>query len=316
MNRVYRFAIKAFLLSTLIMATSPALRAQAKVASVEITGPATEAVAGQKMKFIATAKDETGKALDMKPSFWVALPVDSAAADETGTVTFLEPGEIKVVAIVGGKPGFVTVNVKPAGVSRIDVEPATAQVLVGGTLKLNATARVPNGDPRSDVVVAWTSDTPRVATVDAAGFVTGVAPGKATLRATAGSANKTVMVQVVANSVRSLSVIPSTTTAKTGDVVHFVARAKNLRGGDVQNPSVRWAVTGDGAIIYTDGGFVAERPGSYIVTAASGNQSASASIVVAPRNVARDLKVVGHEVLKDVQAAEQWIFGNYAYVST
>ena len=316
MKRIFVFIIKAFLLSTLIAASSPALRAQAKVASVEITGPATEAVAGQKMNLTATAKDETGKTLDVKPSFWVALPVDSAAADETGTVTFLEPGEIKVVAIVGGKPGFAKVNVKPASVSQIDVEPATAQVLVGGTLKLNATARVPNGDPRSDVAVTWASDTPRVATVDAAGFVTGVAPGKATVRASVGSLNKIVMVQVVANPVRSLSVVPSTTTAKTGDVVHFVARAKNLRGGDVENPSVRWAVTGDGAIVYPDGGFVAERPGSYIVTAASGNQSSSASIVVSPRNVARDLKVVSHALLPDVQAAEQWIFGNYAYVST
>src|SRR5437588_1327978 len=316
MKRIYAFAIRAFLFATLIAAASPALRAQGKVATVEISPPASDAVAGQKMKFTATAKDESGKTLDAKPSFWVALPVDSASADETGTVTLLEPGEIKVVAIVGGKPGFVTVNVKPASVSQIDVEPATAQVSVGGTLKLSATARVPNGDPRSDVAVAWTSDTPRIATVDAAGFVTGVAPGKATLRATAGSANKTVAVQVVANPVRSLSVVPSTTTAKTGDVIYFVARAKNIRGGDVQNPSVRWGVTGDGAIVYPDGGFVAERPGSYIVTAASGNQFASASIVVAPRNVSRDLKVVGHEVLKDVQAAEQWIFGNYAYVST
>src|SRR5437588_10215595 len=152
MKRIYAFAIRAFLFATLIAAASPALRAQGKVATVEISPPASDAVAGQKMKFTATAKDESGKTLDAKPSFWVALPVDSASADETGTVTFLEPGEIKVVAVVGGKPGFVTINVKPASVSQIDVEPATAQqVSVGGTLKLNATARVPNGDPRSDV---------------------------------------------------------------------------------------------------------------------------------------------------------------------
>ena len=49
-----------------------------------------------------------------KPSLWVALPVDSAVADPDGNVTFFEPGEIKVVAVIGGKPAFAKVNVKPA----------------------------------------------------------------------------------------------------------------------------------------------------------------------------------------------------------
>ena len=82
MKRIYAFAIRAFLFATLIAAASPALRAQGKVATVEISPPASDAVAGQKMKFTATAKDESGKTLDAKPSFWVALPVDSASADE------------------------------------------------------------------------------------------------------------------------------------------------------------------------------------------------------------------------------------------
>lgn len=39
---------------------------------------------------------------------------------------------------------FAKVNVKPARVSRIDVDPATVQVSIGGTLKLSATPRVSN----------------------------------------------------------------------------------------------------------------------------------------------------------------------------
>jgi len=316
MKRKILFAMRAFFLVLLAMTATLAAHAQAKVATVEISPNPTETVAGQKMKFTATAKDDAGKPLDMKPNLWVALPFDSAVADKDGTVTFFEPGEIKVVAVINGKPGFAKVIVKPASITQIDVDPASTQVSVGGTIKLNATTRVSNGNPRSDVPVVWTSATPRIAMVDAAGFVTGVAPGKATLSASAGSVNKTVTIQVVANPVHSLSLEPATTIARTGDVIHFNVRAKNLKGGVVQNPSLRWAVSGDGAMVYPDGGFVAERPGSYVLTAMSGGQTAVATIVVAPRNVGREIQVVGHALLKDTQVAEQWIFGNYAYVST
>jgi hypothetical protein len=323
MKTIYSFAMRAFLLIALA-ANVPALQAQqqsgnsnaSKVATVEISPAATEAVAGQKMTFTMTAKDKEGKAVSIKPSLWVALPVDSAVADENGVVTFFEPGEIKVVVVAAGKPAFAKVNVRPARVAKIDVDPATAQVSVGGTLKLNSVARVSNGNPRNDLAVMWTSETPRIATVDSAGFVTGLAPGKATLRASADGTNSAVTVQVIANPVRNLSITPASTTARTGDVVHFIAKARNARGGEVNNPSVRWATSGDGATIEPDGGFVAERAGSYVVTATSGGQVSVASVVVAPRNAGREIKVIGRAPLKDMQGAEQWIFGNYAYVST
>ena len=79
---------------------------------------------------------------------------------------------------------------------------------------------------------------------------------------------------------------------------------------------IRWAVSGPGASIEADGAFVAERPGVYPVVAVSGKEVASASVVVAPRNAERELEVVGHVPTKGVQIAEQWIFGNYAYLSS
>jgi hypothetical protein len=323
MKTIHSFAMRTFLLIALA-ATAPVLQAQqpsgdsnaSKVATVEISPATAEAVAGQKITFTMTAKDKDGKPVSIKPSLWVALPVDSAVADENGVVTFFEPGEIKIIVVVAGKPAFAKVNVKPARVAKIDIDPATAQVSVGGTLKLNSVARVSNGNPRNDVAIIWTSETPRIAMVDTAGFVTGLAPGKATLRASADGTNRTVTVQVIANPVRNLSITPASTNARTGDVVHFMAKARNIKGGVVNNTSVRWAASGDGAIIEPDGGFVAERPGSYVVTATSGGQVAVASVVVAPRNAGREIKVVAHAPLKDMQAAEQWIFGNYAYVST
>ena len=75
-------------------------------------------------------------------------------------------------------------------------------------------------------------------------------------------------------------------------------------------------MSGSGATVDADGAFVADLPGTYIVTATSGNMSSSASIVVAPRNLEREIEIVGRAPFKEFQGAEQWIIGNYAYYST
>ena len=305
------------MLATGAQAQQPATNTAPAVKTVEISPASAEAEVGQKMTFTVAAKDEAGRPVNAKPDQWVALPVDVAVSDESGNVTFLEAGTVKVVAIVGGKPAIANVTVKPPRIARIDVEPAApATVMVGGTLKLNATPRVASGNPRQGAPVIWASETPWAAVVNSAGFVTGIAPGEAILRATSEGINQTVKIEVVPNPVRSLSIEPGHSKVRTGDVVRFTAQAKDEKGAVVKNPSVRWAVTGDGASIEADGGFVAERPGSFIVTGTSGNQVAVATVTVAPRNVERELEMVGRVPFKDVQAAEQWIFGNFAYVST
>ncbi|HYG81606.1 MAG TPA: Ig-like domain-containing protein, partial [Pyrinomonadaceae bacterium] len=324
MKAIHTCAARALMLLALAMSAPASLPAQEptpspqgpKVASVELSPGAAEAVVGQKKSFTVTARDDAGQVVNVKPDMWVVLPVDSGVADEAGNVTFIQPGEVKVVAMVGGRPGLARVMVRPASVARIDVEPAAGPLMAGGTVKLSATPRTSNGDPRNDVAVAWTSDTPSVAVVDAAGFVTGVAPGKATLRATAEGANNALTIEVVPNPVRALSIEPGQASARTGDVVRFKAKGLDEKGAQVSQPSVRWAVSGSGATIDPDGGFVAERAGSYLVTAVGGNQTAVATIAVASRNVERELTLVGRAPFKEFLAAEQWIFGNYAYVSS
>ncbi len=286
---------------------------QTTVKTVEITPANPDLSVGQKLKFTAVAKDAAGNSLNDKPSVWFAVPFDLAKAGDDGTVSFFEPGEVMLGAIVGGKPGFIKVTVKPAPVARIDIEPLKTALVVGGITKLIPTARTSGGDPRRDVAISWASDNPSVATVDAAGVVTGVGPGKATLRASSGAGNGTVMVNVIKSNVTGLSIDPGTTSARTGDVVHFNVHAKS---GQVDNFGVRWAVSGEGATIDPDGGFVAELPGTYVVTAASGIHEANASVVVTPRNAEREITVVGRAPIKDFRAAEEWIFGNNAYLST
>jgi hypothetical protein len=299
------------MLTPFLGAQEPQAPAGPRPARVEITPSRIEAEVGDSVKFTAAGFDDEGRRMDVLPTAWFGAPFDIAAADENGTATFFLPGEARIGAIVGGRPGFATVTVRPQRVARIDIAPLTAPIAVGAGVKLQAVARTPNGDPRNDVDISWSSSAPNVAAIDQAGLVTGVVPGKARLTARRDSAVAAIEVTVIANPVKALTVAPRTARARTGDVVRFSATASGASA-----PAVRWSVSGEGASIEPDGAFVAERPGSYVVTASSGDRNAVASIVIAPRQVARELQVVGRTPLEEFQTAEQWIIGKYAYVGS
>jgi hypothetical protein len=286
-------------------------------ASVEISPATIDAHVGEKIKFSAAAKDAAGNPIDEKPSVWFAAPFDVAGADESGEVTFHAPGVVTVGAVIAGKTGYATVNVSDSKVTGVGIAPPTyPSVVAGGAEKLTAIPRTANGNPRTDVTVKWTSEKPSVATVDAAGLVTGVAPGSVTVKATSEGVSGKVELHVVRDTVRKLTVKPTSAEARTGDVVHFSAGAADAAGGQVKDPAVRWSITGEGASIYPDGGFVAEKAGTYVVVASSGQHSAAASVVVRPRNVERELDVVSHTPMPDLQMSEEWIIGHHAYLST
>lgn len=285
--------------------------AQSAVSSVEVTASLKEAEVGQQVKLSVVAKDKSGNVINEQPSTYFAGPFDIAAADDSGNIKLFGPGEVVAGAIVGGKSGFATFIVKPAAIRTIELKSIKTPLVVGSTVQLDPITRISTGDPRTGVPIKWTSGSPTVATVDAGGVVTGVAPGKATITATVGSVNTSTDVVVAKSNLSSLTVTASAGTARTGDVIYFTAK-----GSPTNDFTARWSVSGTGATVDPDGGFVAEQPGSYIVTATSGSVSSSASIVITPRNLEREIKVIGRAPMKEFQGAEEWIIGNYAYYST
>src|SRR5688572_27599719 len=285
-------ALTLTLILTLVLNLSPFTFAQqGAIKTVEITPGNIDVEVGQKLKFTAVGKDAQGKVVDQKVLAWFTGPFDLAGADETGTITFFEPGAVKIGAVVGGQTGYVMVNVKPAPVTRIAIDSPDTPIFAGSTTMLQATAQTKNGDPRTEVQITWSSSNPAVARVDAAGVVTGVKTGKARIQANADAGTGSIDVEVVANPVRALVLEPKSTSVKTGDVVRFSARARDAKGSNLKTAAVRWAVSGTGASVYPDGGFVADTPGTYIVTAACGDRIDTASVVVTPRHAERELEL-------------------------
>src|SRR5215510_4787370 len=285
--------------------------ATSAIKNVVITPSTKEAEVGQQVKLTVVATDASGNAINEKPSAYFAGPFDIAAVDDDGNVKLFGTGEVTVGALVGGKPGFATFMVKPPSVKTVEISSIKSPIVVGGSAQLDAVTRIVGGSPRTGVPVNWTTDNPQVATVADGGVVTGVGPGKATITATAGSGTATTTVTVVKNNLRNLSITGGAPTARTGDVIRF--KAQGDPAGDF---TTRWSVSGNGATIDPDGALVAELPGTYIVTGTSGKLSSTSSVVVTPRDLERELQLVGRAPIKEFQGAEQWIIGDYAYYST
>jgi hypothetical protein len=288
---------------------------ESKVAKVEVTPAETSGAIGDKIQFSAVGKDAQGKVQPDKVKLWFAAPFDTAGADQNGVVTLIRPGEVVVGASIGSKVGYAKIKVSKPHIARIDVAAPTAPLLIGGAVQLRAIPRNPDGDPRSDIALTWSSDNNGVAAVDSAGVVRGMDSGRAVIRAMGDGKTGETTVTVIGSKVPAFTVEPASTRVRTGDVVHFHAAAKDSGNAPV-NAVIEWSVSGGGAQVWPDGAFVAELPGTYIVQARIGVHTAVTGVVVAPRNVARELDVVGRVMPTDTQFAEEWIWGNHAYYST
>ena len=86
---------------------------------------------------------------------------------------------------------------EPARPTTVTVSPATTELTVlGATVQLSAEVRDQNDRVMAGATVTWTTSASSVATVDAAGLVTAVGNGTATITASAGSASGSAAVTV------------------------------------------------------------------------------------------------------------------------
>ena len=202
----------------------------------------------------------------------------------TATKSFRAAGLSALVALLpnllacGGDDSPPTAPPQPASVS---VSPATVTfTAVGEEEALTTQVRDQNGQAIAGVAVTWASGNPLVATVDAAGLVTAVANGSASITATAGTAAGSASV-TVAQEVSEAGVLPDSDTVSLGDTLRLSAEARDANGHAVQDASFRWE-TSDAAVATVDESGLVQgvAVGSATITATSAEVSAEARITV------------------------------------
>ncbi len=173
-----------------------------------------------------------------------------------------------------------------ASVATVDVTPTTADLIVGKTTKLSATAKDANGAALSGRTISWSSSSNNIATVDANGTVTGVAAGSATISAASegksASANITVKLDVQVIPVATVTVAAAPDTVEAWDPSQMVATLKDSNTNVLTGRVVRWTVS-NAAVATIDsvtGILTGIDRGTVTVTATSEGKIGSASRVI------------------------------------
>ena len=125
----------------------------------------------------------------------------------------------------------VILKIDEASVRSLAVTPASPHTLEGTAKQLTATATYTDGTTKDITsAVTWSSSATGVATVDANGLARGIAPGTATIRATAGSlaAETTLTVDAAAKDADlSIAIAQNAGPIRWGEAVTYTLTAQN-----------------------------------------------------------------------------------------
>lgn len=150
----------------------------APVFSIAIT-PSSGAVAiGSTLQLNAVVADESGRILTGRPIIWTSSSPAAAPISATGLLSGLAVAPaVTITATAGGKSATAQFAVTAAVVSTVQVAPGSPTVVAGSTVQMTATPRDASGNVLTGRTITWSTADPLVATVTAAGLVTGVLGG-------------------------------------------------------------------------------------------------------------------------------------------
>lgn len=287
---------------------------------------------GDTVQLTAKVLDADGKELDTPVTFF-SLNRRQLTVTREGEVTATQPGSYSLLAMAGGGAARgrgrnaggptalrveVPVEVAYPPLASIEVASSSEKIYAGLPTPLVLTVRDENNNDRSDVELTYSSNNPEVATVDAFGNLIPHKPGDFTISAKAESMTGTLRGKVLEFPVKSLKLEADQTTARTGDVIHLKATPVDASGNEIPGLPMTFAFTQDRKDQYTSyggtgqiedsGRFVAEVPGRYTLVAECGPLAARTDVQITPRNVQRQLELVGRGPVTETHTSDLWVW--------
>ena len=244
--------------------------------------PATAELAalGATVQLTAEVRDQSGQIMAGTAVSWSSAAGSVATVDASGLVRGAGEGVTTITASSGTVGGTASVTVSQAPDS-VAVSPAEATIAaLGDTVRLAAEAFDANRHAMASAEFSWESSAASVAMVDAAGLVTAVANGTATITAAAAAASGTAIV-VVKQSAGSVTVSPTADTIAVGDTLRLAAEAVDANGQRVEDAEFTWASSDESVATVDTSGLVrgiAESTAS--ITATAGSAQGTARITV------------------------------------
>jgi len=256
------------------------------VASVLMQPLSQALVLGEHAAFTATPRDVNGSPLSGRVIVWSSSDAGVATVSQTGDVATLGVGTATITATSEGASGNASVTVSPVPVASVVVQPSSAALTVGGTVTLGVDVRDASGAPL-DRAVTWSSDNSAVASVSAAGVVSALSPGSATITAQSEGKSGTATISVSPAPVASVTVTPSSASLVVGSSVSLLPTVKDASGAVLTDRVVSWSSSSPAVAMVSPTGLVtAVTPGSATISATSEGQSGTSTVTVVPPAVA------------------------------
>jgi len=175
------------------------------------------------------------------------------------------------------------------------------------------------GLTRDNADVKLKSSNTAVADFDIFGNLETKRTGRVTVSATVEEITESFKVRVVKNATRKVTLSIDREEIRTGDVLALNAKALNRSGRTIDDAPITYSYLGQAnygefalpaaGLVTDDGRFVAETAGLYTMIASSNGYSAQKTIKVVPRDVKKQVKLVGHGLISDVLTGDLWIWG-------
>ena len=263
--------------------TTPQPPGPAAVATVSVTLSVTSLLPGRSATATAEMRSAAGDVLSGRSVSWSSSNTAIATVDGSGNVTAVATGTSTISATSEGKTGSATLTVLQAPVATVSVSLVSGQVIVGGTTNASAITKDDRGNTLTGRTVTFSSSAPSVATVNASGVVTAVAPGATNIVATSegqsGTASLTVLPQPA--SAGAVTIAPPTRVPGGTSGSKVTVSAVNgvvLSGRTVSYESSAPSV----ATVNANGVVTALAPGSANISATSEGKSGVALMTVLP----------------------------------
>jgi len=283
---------------------------------------------GESKKLNIVAVNEQGNAVDGGILIYQMLrqegyvPTSGAKVDSLGNITGHSPGIYNLIVIRTDPDNksfakrYVQVQVINLETAKIELLDFPEAIYSGTSFPLNIKITDQAGMKIINDRLIVNSSNPKTARIGALNHFYADQPGNGSLIISSDGVTSTMQFKVLKNPVERLTMGIPTAKARIGDVLDFKATAFDKNGKQVTDVPVLYTVNawlhedgaGASAIIRTDGKFVAEKLGVYTVLATCGNVSATAMVEIEPRNIARNIELIGQGRVTTKHTSDLWVW--------
>lgn len=162
-------------------------------------------------------------------------------------LTFRQLASTATLALLTACSGDSGPGIAPETIARIDVTAPSTTLAPQQTVQFDAVAKSSGGTTIGTAVPVWSSSANAIATVNASGIVTGIAPGSAIITASAGGVSGSVPITVTSGAgvLATLAVNAQDRTIELGSVTQATVEGLDGQGNPVAlgNRAVTWTTS-------------------------------------------------------------------------